>query len=111
MTERTIRALACAGMTGLVLLAQQQGAPQKGGRKGGGGGFGGVPPLEETGFRPIFDGKTMNGWDCDPAFWKVSDGVMVGETTAEHQPPQNIFCIWRGGKPADFDLKLQYRLT
>ena len=24
---------------------------------------------------------------------------------------QNIFCIWRGGKPADFELKLQYRLT
>ena len=32
-------------------------------------------------------------------------------TTADHQPVQNIFCIWRDGKPADFELKLQYRLT
>ena len=36
---------------------------------------------------------------------------MVGETTADHQPAQNIFCIWRGGQPADFELKLQYKLT
>src|SRR5262249_10271772 len=49
--------------------------------------------------------------DCDPEFWGVDGGVMVGETKADHQPPQNIFCIWKGGKPADFELKLQYRLT
>jgi hypothetical protein len=36
---------------------------------------------------------------------------MTGQTSASHMPEQNIFCIWRGGKPADFDLKLQYRLT
>jgi hypothetical protein len=99
-----------------ALWAQQQGvAPSQGqpGRgPGGRGGRGGspVPPLEETGFRQIFDG-TMKDWDGDPDFWKITDGVMTGETTAEHQPPQNIFCIWRGGKPADFELKLQYRLT
>ena len=36
---------------------------------------------------------------------------MIGETAADHQPKQNIFCIWKGGSPADFELKLQYRLT
>jgi len=70
-----------------------------------------VPPLEETGFRQIFDGQSLAGWDCDPDFWRVQDGAMIGETTASHQPKQNIFCIWRGGKPGDFELKLQYRLT
>jgi hypothetical protein len=70
-----------------------------------------VPPLEESGFQQIFDGKSMTGWDCDPNFWRVEGGAMVGETTADHQPPQNIFCIWKGGTPADFDLKLQYKLT
>jgi len=70
-----------------------------------------VAPLEETGFRPIFDGKSLKGWDCDPDFWRVENGVIVGETKADHQPKQNIFCIWREGKPADFELKLQYRLT
>jgi hypothetical protein len=70
-----------------------------------------VGPLEEVGFTPIFDGKSLASWDCDPDFWRAADGAMVGETTAEHQPKQNIFCIWKGGTPGDFDLKLQYKLT
>ena len=70
-----------------------------------------VPPLAETGFQLIFDGKTLAGWDCDPDFWRVQDGAIVGETKLDHQPKQNTFCIWKGGAPANFDLKLQYRLT
>src|SRR5689334_19776778 len=86
-----------------VVIAQQppqgqgqgQGQPGRGGRGGGRGTP--VSALEESGFRPIFDG-TMKGWDGDPDFWKVNDGVLTGETTADHQPKQNIFCIWRGGQ-------------
>lgn len=70
-----------------------------------------VPPLEESGFQQIFDGKSMNGWDADPDFWRVENGAIVGETQAGRQPKQNIFCIWRGGKPADFEFKAQYRMT
>jgi hypothetical protein len=90
--------------------APPQGAPPPG---RGRGGFGGpqILPVDEAGFRPIFDGKTMKDWDCDPDFWRVEEGIMIGETRADHQPPQNIFCIWRGGKPADFELKLQYKIT
>jgi hypothetical protein len=67
--------------------------------------------LEESGFTTLFDGKSFKGWDCDPDFWKVADGIIVGETTKAHQPPQNIFCIYKGDQPADFELKLQYKLT
>ncbi len=70
-----------------------------------------VPPLPESGFRPIFDGRTLSGWDADPDFWRVDGGAIVGETTPAHQPKQNIFCIWRGGRPADFEFKAQYRIT
>lgn len=70
-----------------------------------------VKPLEETGFQQIFDGKSLNGWDCDPDFWRAENGLMIGETKPEHQPKQNIFCIWKGGSPADFELKMQYKLT
>jgi hypothetical protein len=70
-----------------------------------------VVPLPESGFTPMFDGKSLTGWDCDPDFWKVENGAMVGETLADHQPKQNIFCIWKGGTPGDFDLKLEYKLT
>jgi len=79
----------------------------------GQGGRGGPPvaPLEESGFQPIFDGKSLSGWDCDSNFWRVEGGAITGETTAAHQPAVNIFCIWKGGTPADFELKLEYRLT
>ena len=70
-----------------------------------------VPPLEENGFTQIFDGKSLGGWDCDPDFWRAEGGEIIGETRPDHQPKQNIFCIWGGGKPADFELRLQYKLT
>jgi hypothetical protein len=70
-----------------------------------------IPPLEESGYQQIFDGKTLTGWDADPDFWRVQDGTIVGETRIDHQPKQNTFCVWKGGQPADFDLRLEYRLT
>jgi hypothetical protein len=70
-----------------------------------------VPDLAEAGFQEIFAGQSLKGWDCDPAFWRAENGVMIGETRADHQPKNNIFCIWSGGSPGDFELKLQYKLT
>lgn len=98
----------------VALLIPQAGQtpPPQGSPRGGGRGMGNmIAPLEESGFRPIFDGQSLKGWDCDPDFWRVEEGVLVGETKADHQPKQNIFCIWRDGKPADFELKLQYRMS
>ncbi len=70
-----------------------------------------VPPLAEVGFQPIFDGRSLAGWDGDPGFWRVENGSLVGQTTVDKQPVQNTFLIWRGGSPADFELKMQYKLT
>lgn len=92
-----------AGMVLSMLAAAQQGGRSPRGPA--------VPPLEETGYHKIFDGSSLKGWDADPDFWRVENGEIVGETTAAHQPKQNIFCIWKGGSPADFDLRLEYKLT
>jgi hypothetical protein len=73
--------------------------------------MGQIAPLEESGFQSIFDGKSLAGWDGDPQFWKVENGAIVGQTAQDKQPKQNTFLIWRGGSPADFELKLQFRLT
>lgn len=70
-----------------------------------------IPPLEETGFAPIFNGKSLAGWDGDPIFWRVENGAIVGQTGTDKQPKQNTFLIWRGGKPANFELKLDFKLT
>ena len=63
------------------------------------------------GFVPIFDGKTLTGWDGDPKYWRVEDGCIVGEITPETIVQRNTFLIWRGGKPADFEFKVEYRIS
>lgn len=67
--------------------------------------------MQAQDFVSIFDGKTLNGWDGDPKLWRVEDGALVGQTTPATIPKQNSFLIWRGGHPANFELKLEYRLT
>ena len=67
--------------------------------------------LHDAGFAPIFDGKTLAGWDGDPKYWRVENGSLVGEITPETTIQRNTFIIWRGGSPADFELKLEYRIS
>jgi hypothetical protein len=64
-----------------------------------------------NGFVEIFDGKTLNGWEGDPVYWRVDDGNLVGEITPATVVKRNTFIIWRGGKVEDFELKVQYRIT
>ncbi len=70
-----------------------------------------IPPANDSGFTPIFDGRTLTNWDGDPKYWRVEDGHLVGEITPETLVQRNTFIIWRGGTPADFELKLDYRVT
>jgi hypothetical protein len=66
---------------------------------------------EQEGFVPIFDGHSLHGWDGDPVYWRVEDGAIAGETTDTTIPKYNSFIIWRGGRPGDFELKADYRVS
>jgi hypothetical protein len=70
-------------------------------------------PIEgdEPGFRPIFNGRNLDGWEGDPKYWRVEDGKLVGEITPDTVVKSNTFVIWRGGAPKDFELKVNYRIT
>ena len=65
----------------------------------------------EAGFLPIFDGKTLTNWEGDPNYWRVENGNLVGEVTPATLLKTNTFIIWRGGTPADFELKLEFRIA
>jgi hypothetical protein len=62
------------------------------------------------GFQPIFDG-TLKNWDGDPQYWRVENGILVGEVTPNNLLKQNSFLIWRGGAPKDFELKAEFRIS
>jgi hypothetical protein len=66
---------------------------------------------DEPGFQSIFDGETLDGWEGDPKYWHVADGAMIGEITPETIIRSNTFVIWHGGTPANFELKVEYRIT
>ena len=65
----------------------------------------------KDGFVPIFDGKTLKGWDGDPTYWRVENGALVGEITPTTLLKTNSFIIWRGGEPADFEFKGEFTIT
>lgn len=63
---------------------------------------------DHTGWTQIFDGRSLTNWDGNPEVWKVEDGAI----TAENWPERRIgttYIIWRGGEPADFELKLEVK--
>lgn len=64
----------------------------------------------EEGVTPLFNGKDLTGWDGDPRFWSVKEGVIRGETTKDAPATRNTFLIWRGGTLADFELRLSFRI-
>lgn len=62
------------------------------------------------GFVSIFDG-TLKNWDGDPVYWRVENQVLVGEVRPDTLLKRNTFIVWRGGEVADFELKLEYRVS
>ncbi|MDN5200348.1 DUF1080 domain-containing protein [Fulvivirgaceae bacterium BMA10] len=65
----------------------------------------------EEGFKSIFDGKTLKGWKGDQVYWRVENGVIVGEITPKTILKNNTFLIWQDGEPENFELKLDCRIS
>ncbi len=70
-----------------------------------------VSGQKKNDFVSIFDGKTLNGWEGNANYWRVENGSIVGEITADKLLKANTFLIWRGGTPKDFELKLEFKIS
>lgn len=66
---------------------------------------------QQADFIPLFDGKSLAGWEFDPVYWSVKEGAIVGEITAETLLKNNTFLIWKGGEVGDFELKVDYWIS
>jgi hypothetical protein len=63
---------------------------------------------DAEGFVSLFDGKTLTGWDGDPAVWGVVDGYVVGKHGGWKRP--NTFLCTKE-KYGDFVLKISFHLV
>jgi len=88
--------LACVSLTVCVLIAPCASAR--------------AAEADDDGFVSLFDGKSLDGWDGNPKFWSVEDGVITGQTTKENPTRGNTFLVYRKGEPSDFELRLKYRM-
>ncbi len=64
----------------------------------------------EPSIQNLFNGKSLQGWDGDPRYWSVSEGLIRGQTVLSNLPLRNTFLIWRGGILKDFELRLKFRV-
>jgi hypothetical protein len=62
-------------------------------------------------YQVIFDGKTLDGWEYDPVYWRVENGAIVGEITPSTLLKRNSFIIKKDLVLNDFELIVEYRVS
>lgn len=63
------------------------------------------------GFKTLFNGKDLTGWDGNPKLWSVRDGAITGQTTADNPAKGNTFIVWTNGTVGDFELRCSFKLV
>jgi hypothetical protein len=64
---------------------------------------------DHDGYVPLFDGRSLTGWDGNPKFWRVEDGAIVGESTPSN-PTGNSYIVYRNLEGKDFTLKFEIKV-
>jgi hypothetical protein len=59
----------------------------------------------------LFNGKDLSGWAGAAGWWTVEDGALTAQSTAEKPCKACNYLIWQGGKPADFELTCDFKLS
>lgn len=70
-----------------------------------------VPGADVVLFRPIFNGRDLAGWNQQDGYFSVRDGVITGESTAEHPCKPNHHLVYTAEELADFELRAEFRLS
>ena len=70
-----------------------------------------APKPNADGMIELFNGKDLTGWDGNPAFWSVKDGVIQGQTTKENPTKGNTFLVWKGGDVSDFEMHFKFKIV
>src|SRR5215212_248930 len=68
---------------------------------------------DESGFKSMFNGDDLTGWDGNTKLWTVQDGAITGKTGTEpdNKLTHNTFLVWTNGTVDDFELRFSYKMV
>jgi Domain of Unknown Function (DUF1080) len=65
-------------------------------------------PAAEEGFKPLFDGKSLDGWEGNLKYFRIEDSSIVAGNLKEKIPNNEFLCT--KAKFSDFELRLEAKL-
>jgi hypothetical protein len=66
-------------------------------------------PTPPEGFKALFNGRDLTGWEGSPKYWSVEDGCLTGK--ADGTLKFNRFLTWRGGTVKNFELRVKVKVS
>jgi len=66
---------------------------------------------KEKNFVSISNGRDLKGWKGDSTYWRVENGLLIGEVTPSTLLKRNSFIIYQKNMPDNFELKVEYRVS
>ena len=63
---------------------------------------------EKDGFKPLFDGKTFNGWEGNRKVFRIEDGAVVGGSLKQRVARNEFLCTEK--EYDNFELRLKFKL-
>jgi hypothetical protein len=70
--------------------------------------FGTISTVGGLDARPLFDGRTLAGWEGNTGTWRAEDGAIVGGALDRRQPYNEFLATT--ADYGDFELRLQYKI-
>jgi hypothetical protein len=67
------------------------------------------PPVPGKAVRPLFDGKTLDGWEGNPKLWRVEDGALTGGSLTETVTANDFLATTRDYE--NFIVRFKIKLT
>jgi hypothetical protein len=66
-------------------------------------------PRPPEGFKAIFNGRDLTGWEGSSIYWSVEDGALTGR--ADGTLKFNRFIVWRDGIVKNFELRVRVNVS
>lgn len=66
---------------------------------------------KEKNFVSISNGRDLKGWKGDSTYWRMENGLLIGEVTPSTLLKRNSFIIYQKNMPDNFELKVEYRVS